>query len=123
MATRLIEIVENLPGRKVVLVGDLMIDRYIYGNAERLSPDAPVPVLHYQREESRLGGAGRVAADLAILGAKVEAVCVVGADDTAKRIRAALAEYGVGCDGVLEVATRPSTSKTRLVGLAQHRHP
>jgi len=56
MATRLIELVENLPKSRVVLVGDLMIDRYLYGNAERLSPEAPVPVLHFQKEELRLCG-------------------------------------------------------------------
>src|SRR5881275_472678 len=71
MATRLIEVVENLPASRVVLVGDFMVDRYLYGNAERLSPEAPVPVLHFQREELRLGGAGGVAAMLAALGADV----------------------------------------------------
>ena len=59
MPTRLIELIEHLPAAKIALIGDLMLDRYIYGNAERLSNDAPVPVLHFQREESRLGGAGR----------------------------------------------------------------
>ena len=65
MPTGLIELVERLPRARVVLVGDLMLDRYVFGNAERLSPEAPVPVLHFQREEFRLGGAGGVAAMLA----------------------------------------------------------
>src|SRR4051795_9940412 len=64
MPTRLIELVERLGGRNVVLVGDLMLDKYLYGDAERLSPDAPVPVLQFRKEDARLGGAGRVAADL-----------------------------------------------------------
>jgi D-beta-D-heptose 7-phosphate kinase/D-beta-D-heptose 1-phosphate adenosyltransferase len=55
MPTRLLELVEHLPAARIVLIGDLMLDRYIYGNAERLSNDAPVPVLHFQREETRLG--------------------------------------------------------------------
>ena len=67
MSTRLIDLVENLPRNRVVVVGDFMMDRYLYGNAERLSPEAPVPVLHFQNEEYRLGGAGNVAAGLAAL--------------------------------------------------------
>src|SRR4029079_12947321 len=58
MPTRLIEIVERLPRARVVLVGDLMLDKYLYGDAERLSPEAPVPVLQFRREDSRPGGAG-----------------------------------------------------------------
>ena len=65
MPTRLIELVKNLPRSKVVLIGDLMVDRYLYGSADRLSPEAPVPVLHFERQELRLGGAASVAADLA----------------------------------------------------------
>src|SRR6185436_21176926 len=63
MSTHLIEIVERLPNCRIVLVGDLMLDRYLYGDAERVSPEAPVPVLHYQSEEFRLGGAANVAAN------------------------------------------------------------
>ncbi len=123
MPTRLIQLVENLPHCRVVLVGDLMIDHYVFGNAERLSQDAPVPVVHYQREEFRLGGAGRVAADLATLGMKVNVISVLGADATGQRIRKLLAECGAGDAGVIEVADRPSTCKLRMIGLAQHRHP
>ena len=60
IAEHSLELVDRLPGRKVVLVGDLMLDQYIYGDAERLSPDAPVPVLRFRKEDARLGGAGRV---------------------------------------------------------------
>src|SRR5215213_4504804 len=123
MPTRLIEIVERLPRAKVVLVGDLMLDRYLYGNAERLSPEAPVPVLHYQREELRLGGAGGVAAMLAALGADVRVVGAVGADDAGRQVRHSLRECGVSVDSLVEVPGRPTVSKVRLVGLAQHRHP
>ena len=83
----LIELVERMPRSRVVLGGDLMLDRYLYGNAERLSPEAPVPVLHYQREETRLGGAGGVAAMLAALGADVRLVGAVGADDAGRQVR------------------------------------
>ena len=123
MATRLLELVDNLPAAKIVLVGDLMLDRYIYGNAERLSNDAPVPVLHFQREETRLGGAGRVAADLATLGAHVQMVATCGTDQTGQEIRRLLVGYGVNIDGILDTPDRPGIAKVRMVGLAQHRHP
>src|SRR5688572_6224194 len=101
MPTRLIELVEHLPAVKVVLVGDLMLDRYVYGNAERLSNDAPVPVLHFQREENRLGGAGRVAADLATLGAKVHVVSTCGTDATGQLIGKLLSDYKVNADAII----------------------
>src|SRR5437764_8543971 len=123
MPTRLIELVENLPNSKIVLIGDLMIDRYVYGNAERLSPEAPVPVLHYQREEFRLGGAGGVAANLAALGATVRVVGVVGNDEMGSQVRRHLLECGADAGTLVEAPGRPTTCKVRLVGLAQHRHP
>jgi D-beta-D-heptose 7-phosphate kinase / D-beta-D-heptose 1-phosphate adenosyltransferase len=122
MPTRLIQLVDRLPQARVLLVGDLMIDRYVYGHAERLSPDAPVPVLHYQREDARLGGAGRVAADASTLGAKVRVVSILGSDETGRQIRRLLEECGCDLAGLVETPGRPSTSKVRLVGLAQHRH-
>lgn len=106
-----------------MLVGDLMVDRYIYGNAERLSPEAPVPVLHYQHEELRLGGAGSVAANLCALGAKVSVIGTVGSDEMGRSLRALLEEAGGDCDGLIETTDRPTTCKLRLVGSAQHRHP
>src|SRR5688500_20250735 len=112
----LIELVERMPRSRVVLVGDLMLDRYVYGNAERLSPEAPVPVLHYQREELRLGGAGGVAAMLAALGAQVRVVGVVGCDDAGRQVRRLLRECGVSDDAVIECDDRPTVSKVRLVG-------
>ncbi|HWE97760.1 MAG TPA: D-glycero-beta-D-manno-heptose 1-phosphate adenylyltransferase [Tepidisphaeraceae bacterium] len=123
MPTRLIEIVEGLPRSKIVLVGDLMLDRYLYGNAERLSPEAPVPVLHYQKEELRLGGAGGVAANLAALGAEVDVIGVVGNDDNGVLIRQHLEACGCHADRLVQADGRPTTCKVRLVGLAQHRHP
>src|SRR3954466_14023695 len=113
MPTRLIEIVESLesrPASPIVLVGDLMLDRYVYGNAERLSPDAPVPVLHYRKEDARLGGAGRVAADLATLGADVRVVSVIGDDDNGRQVRQLLEGYGCDTAGLIVCPGRPTTS-------------
>jgi D-beta-D-heptose 7-phosphate kinase/D-beta-D-heptose 1-phosphate adenosyltransferase len=123
MSTRLIELVEKLPRSRMVLLGDFMLDRYLYGNAERLSPEAPVPVLHYQKEEFRLGGAGGVAADLAALGATVLAVGVIGNDDMGRQVRKLLIDCGADPGSLVETQGRPTICKTRLVGLAQHRHP
>ena len=122
MALRLIELIENLPPSRVLLLGDMMVDRYLYGNAERLSPEAPVPVLHFQKEELRLGGAGSVAANLAALGAKVSAVGVIGLDETAGHLIHLLKDIGADTSGLVE-CVRPTTCKMRLVGSAQHRHP
>jgi D-beta-D-heptose 7-phosphate kinase/D-beta-D-heptose 1-phosphate adenosyltransferase len=122
MATRLIELIENLPHSRVLLVGDMMVDRYLYGNAERLSPEAPVPVLHFQKEELRLGGAGSVAANLATLGAKVTTVGVIGPDETGRQLKHLLQTIGADPAGLVE-CDRPTTCKMRLVGSAQHRHP
>src|SRR5450432_1420305 len=115
MPTRLIEILDALPNGKVVLLGDFMLDRYLYGNAERLSPEAPVPVLHFQHDEVRLGGAGGVAADLAALGAVVRCIGIVGADDNGRHVRRQLGECGADPSGLIEVAARPTSSKVRLV--------
>src|SRR3954468_12233609 len=110
MPTRLIELVEHLKGRKVVLIGDLMLDKYVYGDAERLSPDAPVPVLQYRKEDARLGGAGRVAADLATLGAQVRVVSIIGADETGAQVRKMLGDWSCDMSGLVETPGRPSTS-------------
>jgi len=100
MPTRLIELVDKLRGRRVVVIGDLMVDRYLYGDVERISPEAPVPVLRYEREELRLGGAGNVASNLAVLGAEVRMVAVVGNDDMGRAARNLLGECGCGDDSV-----------------------
>jgi D-beta-D-heptose 7-phosphate kinase/D-beta-D-heptose 1-phosphate adenosyltransferase len=123
MATRLIELIENLPPSRVLLLGDFMMDRYVYGNAERLSPEAPVPVLHYQNEDWRLGGAGSVAANLAALNARVSVVGAAGSDDIALRLRDGLAGIGADTSCLICCTDRPTTCKVRLVGSAQHRHP
>jgi D-beta-D-heptose 7-phosphate kinase/D-beta-D-heptose 1-phosphate adenosyltransferase len=123
MPTRLLELVEHLPAAKIALIGDLMLDKYVYGNAERLSNDAPVPVLLVKHDEIRLGGAGRVAADLATLGAHVQVISTCGTDQTGQDIRRLLGSYGVNLDGIIDTPDRPGIAKVRMVGLAQHRHP
>src|SRR5437868_12350217 len=104
MSNGLIDLVENLPRTRIALLGDLMLDRYMFGNAERLSPEAPVPILHFQREEYRLGGAGSVLADLAALHASVRVVGVLGKDEAGAEVRRRIAAVGADASGVIEVA-------------------
>lgn len=122
MYSRLLEIVSSFSRQPVLLIGDLILDRYVYGDAERISPEAPVPVLRKKHDEDRVGGAGSVAANLAELGLDVTCCGVVGLDDAGHRVRALLEAQGVSTRGMLSLADRPTTTKTRFVGLAQHRH-
>jgi D-beta-D-heptose 7-phosphate kinase/D-beta-D-heptose 1-phosphate adenosyltransferase len=114
--------VTHLGTPKVLLVGDFILDSYVYGDAERISPEAPVAVLKVVDRQFRCGGAGSVAADIAALGGKPLCVGVVGRDENADRLRAMLAEVGADVTALLAVDGRPTTSKQRLIGLAQHRH-
>jgi len=122
LSERLIQIVESFRRQRVLLVGDLILDRYVYGDADRISPEAPVPVLTKRYQEERVGGAGSVAANLVTLGLKVTCAGVIGLDDAGHRVRALLEDLEVGTRGVLGVMDRPTTTKTRLIGLAQYRH-
>ncbi len=119
----LLALVERFAHPRIMLIGDMMVDEYIYGNAERLSPEAPVPVVQESYRERRAGGAGNVAADLATLGAQVLCVSIRGSDPAGELLVSLLQKSGADPSGVLIVPDRPTTSKVRLVGLAQHRHP
>lgn len=108
---------------RALVVGDFMLDQLVYGDAERLSPDAPVPILNVRRREDRPGGAANVCMDLVALGGSVRAFGVTGADDHAAVLRAALDRERVDASGLVEDAARPTTVKHNLIGLAQTRHP
>jgi D-beta-D-heptose 7-phosphate kinase/D-beta-D-heptose 1-phosphate adenosyltransferase len=123
MPTRLIEIVENLTSHKVVLVGDFMLDRYVFGSTERISPEAPIPVLKYTREEARLGGAGFVLAGLVELGSHVRIVGVVGDDAVGRELRHRAGEVGADTTGLITVTGRPTVAKTRFLGSSEDRTP
>ena len=122
LTSRLIQLVQSFGPQRVLLVGDLILDRYVYGDAERISPEAPVPVLRRQHDEERVGGAGSVAANLRELGVDVTCCGVVGLDDTGHRVRALIETQRINTRGIIPLADRPTTTKTRFVGLAQHRH-
>src|SRR5262245_29177024 len=123
MAADLIDLAQRLGQPRVLVVGDLMLDRYVWGDAERISQEAPVILLHADKKEERLGGASSVATMLRALGARVALVGVVGPDADAARIRQALTDLGIDHEGVVTDPSRPSTVKERYIGRAQHRHP
>ena len=106
-------------GRKVAVLGDLMLDQFIWGSVTRISPEAPVPVVRVARESFHLGGAGNVVANLAALGASPIPLGVVGNDPAGRHVRDALAELKAPGGGVVEAASRATTTKTRVVAHAQ----
>ena len=122
MYEKLLKTVTNLGSPKILLVGDFMLDVYIYGDALRISPEAPVPVLKVTKTEYSCGGAGSVATDLAALGALPVCLGVIGDDQNGKILREKLVKAGADVTGLHTVTGRPTISKQRLIGLAQHRH-
>jgi D-beta-D-heptose 7-phosphate kinase/D-beta-D-heptose 1-phosphate adenosyltransferase len=106
-----------------LVVGDFMLDRLVYGNADRLCNDAPVPVLHVQKTEVRPGGAANVAQNLVAMRATVKAFGICGDDADGIELHRLLEAAGIDPDGVLADDSRPTTVKQSLIGLAQHRHP
>lgn len=122
MSHELAHWVRAAAGRRVLLVGDLILDRYIYGDAERISPEAPVPVIRVVERREAVGGSANVAACLRALGCEVVCCGAVGADRHGATLRRLLEEIQVSPAGLLELGDRPTTTKTRVIGLAQHRH-
>ena len=108
-----------LAGARVLAIGDVMLDRYVYGEVERISPEAPIPVLKIARETPMLGGAGNVLRNLAALGARCDFFGAVGDDATGAMVRdLAAAEPGAACR-LLVQAGRPTTIKERFIAAGQ----
>jgi D-beta-D-heptose 7-phosphate kinase/D-beta-D-heptose 1-phosphate adenosyltransferase len=122
MYERLLKTIGNLGTPRILVVGDFMLDVYVYGDALRISPEAPVPVLKVTETEYRCGGAASVAADVAALGAKPICIGVVGDDADGRLLKDKLAGMGADVTSLREVSERPTITKQRLIGLAQHRH-
>jgi D-beta-D-heptose 7-phosphate kinase/D-beta-D-heptose 1-phosphate adenosyltransferase len=104
---------------RILVVGDVMLDHFIWGNVNRISPEAPVPVVDFKSESFMPGGAANVARNLSALGAAPELFAVVGHDDAATRLRKLLREQHVGCDGLVTHSSRPTSIKTRIVAHQQ----
>jgi D-beta-D-heptose 7-phosphate kinase/D-beta-D-heptose 1-phosphate adenosyltransferase len=109
------EILARFPDCRLAVVGDCMIDRFLWGSVDRISPEAPVPVVRLERETAKLGGAANVASNLRALGAEVTLVAVCGRDEPAELLHRLLAQRGIATEGLIEIAARPTTIKTRII--------
>ena len=118
----LIELIENFGSPKVALVGDFLLDKYVYGDVERISPEAPVPILNVVDSESRVGGAGNVAATVLAMGGQVSCIGVIGDDVAGAELTSLLRTAGAETESLITQGERPTIVKSRYVGLAQHRH-
>ena len=123
MAYHLIDIVGRLGRPRILVLGDLILDRYVWGDAERVSQEAPVILLREEQQEIRLGGAANVAQMLRGLAAEVTVAGVTGRDQQGEELRQHLISAGVDCSKIIADPTRPTTLKQRYIGRAQHRHP
>jgi D-beta-D-heptose 7-phosphate kinase/D-beta-D-heptose 1-phosphate adenosyltransferase len=112
---RLQRVIPRMRGKRIGVLGDVMLDRYLWGTASRLSPEAPVPVVDFVEQNECLGGAGNVAANLASLGARVEAFGVIGSDEAGRALQGCLKNAGIAQDGVVADAKRVTTVKTRII--------
>ena len=104
---------------RVLVVGDLMLDRYVSGAVDRISPEAPVPVVLVDEERSAIGGAGNVAANVTALGARCSMVGCVGDDDAGRTMRRELERMAVSVEGIVTTPGRPTTVKTRVTSRRQ----
>ena len=111
---------DSLGEVRILVVGDLMVDEYVYGDIERISPEAPVAVVQGKHHEMRVGGAGSVVTNLAALGIESSVIGLVGDDEGGGFIRQALHEAGCSVDGLVVSQSRPTSRKTRILAGVQH---
>ncbi len=108
--------IEKIKNQKIIIVGDVMLDAYIFGNVDRISPEAPVPVVAQRSQEFRLGGAANVALNIKAMGATPLLFGVAGNDDDAKILKAELEKNKIASNFIIEEGQRPTTVKTRIIG-------
>lgn len=108
-------LIARLSGRPILIVGDVMLDHFLFGDVERISPEAPVPVVRFAREEYRLGGAANVAHNVYALGARPSLIGIVGRDEAAQRLSSGLAALQIPTDGLVAASDRCTTRKLRVV--------
>lgn len=119
-STNFEEILAQFPQRKILVLGDIMVDEYIWGVVSRISPEAPVPVVEVEDENIRLGGAANVVANIRALRGQADLVGVVGGDSMAERLLHEIEQIGVKLDGIVVDRSRKTTIKTRVVAGSQH---
>ena len=110
---------QKAPLMRLLVIGDLMLDHWVWGSVSRISPEAPVPIVDVDRYTYTPGGAANVVTNLRALGTQVSLVGVVGRDDSARRLRVTLQRAGVDVGGLVTDPTRPTTLKTRIVAHSQ----
>jgi D-beta-D-heptose 7-phosphate kinase/D-beta-D-heptose 1-phosphate adenosyltransferase len=111
----LVDLVRDLSGRRVTVVGDVMLDQFVIGRVDRISPEAPVPIVCFDREEFRLGGGANVTHNITALGSRAHLVGLVGEDSSADELRRRLAACGLDDRGLIVDPARPTTRKMRIV--------
>ncbi len=116
---RLKRLIPRLRGKPIGVLGDLMLDRYLWGTASRLSPEAAVPVVDFVEQSECLGGSGNVAANIATLGARVEAFGVIGNDESGRALQRCLRGASIADKGVIVDSKRVTTVKTRIIARHQ----
>ena len=117
--SRLNEIVQNFFSKKILVIGDIMLDSYIWGNTSRISPEAPVPVIKVDRSEFTLGGAANVALNLKKLSSSPNIVGVVGGDKDGGTLKELLIRMGIESNGIIQDNSRNTTVKTRVIAQNQ----
>jgi len=113
------DLLGRVQGHRVAVLGDLMLDEYLFGEVSRISPEAPVPIVRVDRERAVLGGAANVAANLKAIGAEPMLIGTLQQDTAGRRLQSLLAALDIGRDGLVEDATRPTIIKTRVIGQRQ----
>lgn len=114
------DIFHRFSQKRVLVVGDVMIDAYLRGRVDRISPEAPVPIIHLKKTEERLGGAANVALNLISLGAEAILCSVIGEDENAQKFQELLIKRDLSSEGIVNCANRRTTIKTRVIGNNQH---
>jgi D-glycero-beta-D-manno-heptose-7-phosphate kinase len=114
------KIVESFQSVKALIVGDVMLDSYIWGAVERISPEAPVPVVRVKKKDFRLGGAANVALNISSLGAQPILCALVGDDEDGRKLLQRMRESHISQEGIVVSAHRPTTVKTRIIAGSQH---
>src|SRR5690349_24459092 len=116
---RLDALLKKMAGTRIVVVGDAMLDIYLVGDAQRISPEAPVPVVTVHTRRYALGGAANVAANVAAIGAECRLVAVIGDDARGDSLRGEMAQHRLADRHIVVAAARPTTSKTRVTARGQ----
>ncbi|MCE9582288.1 MAG: D-glycero-beta-D-manno-heptose-7-phosphate kinase [Planctomycetes bacterium] len=119
MITRQTELLRAFGRPRILVAGDLLLDRYLWGKVERISPEGPIPILHVQREEERPGGAANVATNLVALGARAACAGAVGDDAAGKQLLAVMKAAGIDTSAVVTDASKPTPIKTRCIAQSQ----